>query len=112
MWIETYRFKNEPYKHQRDYLERFWRRPVAALFADMGTGKSFMVINNMSMLYDRGEINAALVIAPKGVYRNWVNLELPKHLPDHIISRIALWTPSLERQRRLCLKTCGKSPKT
>ena len=47
----------------------------------MGTGKSFMVINNMSMLYDRGEINAALVIAPKGVYRNWVNLELPKHLP-------------------------------
>jgi len=94
MWMDTYRFKNEPYAHQRAYLERFWRRPVAALFADMGTGKSFMVINNLSMLYDRGDINAALVIAPKGVYRNWVNLELPKHLPDHIISRIALWTPS------------------
>ena len=78
-FLQTYRFKNEPYDHQRAYLQRFWRKPVAALFADMGTGKSFMVINNLSMLYDRGAINSALIIAPKGVYRNWVNLELPKH---------------------------------
>jgi len=53
-----------------------------------------MVINNIAMLYDVGKINSALVIAPKGVYRNWVDQELPKHLPDHIISRTALWTPS------------------
>jgi len=94
LWIERYPFKNKPFDHQRKYLERFWKRPVAALFADMGTGKSFMVINNIAMLYDVGKINSALVIAPKGVYRNWVDQELPKHLPDHIISRTALWTPS------------------
>ena len=94
LWIERYPFKNKPFEHQRKYLERFWKRPVAALFADMGTGKSFMVINNIAMLYDVGKINSALVIAPKGVYRNWVDQELPKHLPDHIISRTALWTPS------------------
>ena len=94
LWIERYPFKNKPFDHQRKYLERFWKRPVAALFADMGTGKSFMVINNIAMLYDVGKINSALVIAPKGVYRNWVDQELPKHLPEHIISRTALWTPS------------------
>jgi len=94
LWIERYPFKNKPFEHQRKYLERFWKRPVAALFADMGTGKSFMVINNIAMLYDVGKINSALVIAPKGVYRNWVDQELPKHLPEHIISRTALWTPS------------------
>ena len=100
MWIDRYRFKNKPYDHQRSYLEGFWRRPVAALFADMGTGKSFMVINNMAMLYDRGEINSALIIAPKGVYRNWVDLELPKHLPDHVIHRTALWTPSPKKAQK------------
>ena len=94
LWIERYPFKNKPFDHQRKYLERFWKRPVAALFADMGTGKSFMVINNIAMLYDVGKINSAIVIAPKGVYRNWVDQELPKHLPEHIISRTALWTPS------------------
>jgi SNF2 family DNA or RNA helicase len=94
VWIERYRFKNKPFAHQQKYLSQYWKRPVAALFADMGTGKSFMVINNMAMLYDQGQINAAVVIAPKGVYRNWVDQELPKHMPDHIISRIGLWTPS------------------
>ena len=67
-----YPFKNKPFLHQRAYLERFWNKDKAALFADMGTGKSFMLINNIAMLYDQGKINAALIVAPKGVYRNWV----------------------------------------
>lgn len=104
-FLQTYRFKNEPYDHQRAYLQRFWRKPVAALFADMGTGKSFMVINNLSMLYDRGAINSALIIAPKGVYRNWVNLELPKHLPDHIIHRTALWLPAPRKAEKAKLES-------
>jgi SNF2 family DNA or RNA helicase len=94
IWLERYAFKNKPFDHQREYLQRFWKKPVAALFADMGTGKSFMVINNFAMLYDVGKINSALIIAPKGVYRNWVDQELPKHLPEHIIHRTALWTPN------------------
>ena len=104
-FLQTYRFKNEPYDHQRAYLQRFWRKPVAALFADMGTGKSFMVINNLSMLYDRGAINSALIIAPKGVYRNWVNLELPKHLPEHILHRTALWTPAPRKAEKAKLES-------
>ena len=104
-FLQTYRFKNEPYDHQRAYLQRFWRKPVAALFADMGTGKSFMVINNLSMLYDRGAINSALIIAPKGVYRNWVNLELPKHLPEHILHRTALWLPAPRKAEKAKLES-------
>ena len=104
MWIDRYRFKNEPYAHQRDYLEGFWKRKYAALFADMGTGKTYMVINNIAMLYDVGKINAAIIIAPKGVYRNWVDIELPKHLPDHILHRIALWTPSPRKPEKESLE--------
>ena len=93
-FLSTYPFKNKPFVHQQAYLQRFWDFPVAALFADMGTGKSFMLINNVAMLYDKGKINGFLIVAPKGVYRNWFDTEIPKHLPDHIVYRMAIWSPT------------------
>jgi SNF2 family DNA or RNA helicase len=99
----NYPFKNKPYLHQQAYLSRFWDKPVAALFADMGTGKSFMVINNIALLYDQGKVNAALIVAPKGVYRNWLDTELPKHLPAHVVYRIALWSPAPKKAEKAAL---------
>lgn len=93
-FLSTYPFKNKPFVHQRAYLQRFWEYPVAALFADMGTGKSFMLINNVAMLYDKGRLNGFLIVAPKGVYRNWFDTEIPKHLPSHVVYRMALWSAS------------------
>jgi hypothetical protein len=37
---------------------------------EMGTGKSKVLVDNMAMLYDKGKINGALIIAPKCVYNN------------------------------------------
>jgi SNF2 family DNA or RNA helicase len=93
-FLQTYPFKNKPFVHQQAYLQRFWSDPVAALFADTGTGKSFMLINNAAMLYDQGRITGMLVVAPKGVYGNWAKIELPKHMPDHIVYRMAVWSPT------------------
>jgi SNF2 family DNA or RNA helicase len=102
-FLQKYPYKNKPYLHQEAYLSRFWKSPVAALFADMGTGKSFMVINNISMLYDQGNVNAALIVAPKGVYRNWMDSEIPKHLPDHIEYRVAIWNPTPRKSEKEAL---------
>jgi SNF2 family DNA or RNA helicase len=93
-FLEKYPFKYKPFLHQAAYLERFWEEKTAALFADMGTGKSFMLINNAAMLYDKGRINSLLIVAPKGVYRNWYTSELPKHLPDHVPRTTACWSPT------------------
>jgi SNF2 family DNA or RNA helicase len=93
-FLTTYPYKNKPYLHQQAYLERFWDKRLSALFADTGTGKTYMVINNFCMLYDRGDINAVLIIAPKGVYRNWYSLEIPKHMPAHVVYKTALWSPT------------------
>lgn len=101
--VIRYPFKNKPFLHQAAYLERFWDRPVAALFADMGTGKSFMLINNAAMLYDRGKINGLLIVAPKGVYRNWYGTEIPKHMPDHVIYRMGLWSASPRKAEQVAL---------
>ena len=54
---------------------------------EMGTGKSKVLLDNAAMLYDKGKINALLIIAPKGVYKNWYDSEIPTHLPDHIFKR-------------------------
>jgi SNF2 family DNA or RNA helicase len=102
-FLQNYRFKNKPFLHQKAYLQRFWRADIAALFADMGTGKSYMLINNIAMLYDKGGINAALIVAPKGVYRNWTSTEIPKHMPDHILYRLAVWTPSPRKAEKASL---------
>ena len=80
----NYRFKSKPYAHQLSALEKSWEKEVYAYFMEMGTGKSKVLIDNISMLYDKGKINGVLIIAPKGVYQNWYNLEIPKHLVDHI----------------------------
>jgi len=102
-YLANYPYRNKPFEHQKAYLERFWRKPLAALFADMGTGKSYMLINNLAMLYDNGEVNAAVIVAPKGVYRNWIDIEIPKHMPEHVIYRAALWTPSPRKAEKAAL---------
>lgn len=99
-FLERYPFKNKPFLHQQAYLQRFWRRYDAALLADMGTGKSFMLINNAAMLYDRGKIDAMLVIAPKGVYRNWLTGQIPEHMPEHLTTSMACWAASPKKAER------------
>jgi SNF2 family DNA or RNA helicase len=100
-FIEKYPFKNKPFVHQAAYLQRFWQYPTSALFAEMGTGKSFMLINNAAMLYDKGKINAMLIVAPKGVYRNWYRSEIPKHMPDHISYKMACWNPTPRKAEKM-----------
>ena len=86
-----YKFKTEPYGHQLEALKRSWDKEEFAYFMEMGTGKSKVLIDNIAVLYDRGKINAAIIIAPKGVYENWSEREIPTHLPDHVIHRVGVW---------------------
>ena len=90
----NYKFKTKPYEHQLDALETSWNKEVFAYFMEMGTGKSKVLLDNAAILYDKGEINALLLIAPKGVYKNWYDSEIPDHLPDHVDRKIVLWKTS------------------
>ena len=89
-----YKFKTPPYAHQLRALERSWDKENFAYFMEMGTGKSKVLLDNCAMLYDKGYINGLLLIAPKGVYKNWYDNEIPAHLPDHIERKIVLWKSS------------------
>ena len=95
----NYKFKKKPYKHQLTALEKSWNRETYAYFMEMGTGKTKVLIDNASMLYDKGKINGVLVIAPKGVIGTWYNQELPTHLPNHIENVTILWQSNITKKQ-------------
>ena len=100
-----YEYKTKPFKHQSDAIKESWFKEFYALFMEMGTGKSKVAIDNIGMLYEKELIKAALIIAPKGVYRNWERKELPTHMPDHITINIVSWSPEQTQKKKKELDT-------
>jgi SNF2 family DNA or RNA helicase len=98
--IMNYKFKTKPYKHQLTALEKSWNKENFAYFMEMGTGKTKVLIDNIAMLYDKGKIDGALIIAPKGVVKTWYEQELPTHLPNHIENVTVLWQPNITKTQR------------
>ena len=96
----NYKFKMKPYAHQLKALEMSWNKSYFAYFMEMGTGKSKVLIDNMSMLYDQGKINGALIVAPKGVIGTWYDQEIPNHLPDHIENKSVLWQANITKKQK------------
>jgi len=95
-----YKFRVKPYKHQITALEKSWNKKTFAYFMEMGTGKTKVLIDNMSMLYDKGKIDGALIIAPKGVLGTWYNQELPAHLPKHIENVSVMWQANINKKQQ------------
>ena len=105
----NYKFKTKPYAHQMTALEKSWNKESYAYFMEMGTGKTKVLIDNMAMLYDKGKIDGALIIAPKGVIGTWYNQEIPTHLPDHIENVSVLWQANITKGQQEKLNELLKS---
>jgi SNF2 family DNA or RNA helicase len=95
--IMNYKFKTKPYKHQLTALKKSWNKENFAYFMEMGTGKTKVLIDNLAMLYDKGKVDGALIIAPKGVVKTWYEQELPTHLADHIDNVTVLWQANITK---------------
>tara|TARA_R110002126_G_scaffold250192_3_gene393101 strand:- start:142 stop:1590 length:1449 start_codon:yes stop_codon:yes gene_type:complete len=102
--MHGFEYKTNPYDHQRTALEASWAEEYYALFMEMGTGKTKVAIDTMAVLFEAGKIDSALVVAPKGVYDNWVKNEIPAHLPDRINRNILRWTPAKTKRMETDLK--------
>lgn len=82
-----YTYKTEPFKHQREVFEATRDMKSYALFWEQGTGKTKTLIDTATWQYEGGTINMVLVVAPKSVHRQWIDEELPKHMPDRVLKR-------------------------
>ena len=50
------------------------------------------------MLYDKGKINGLLLIAPKGVYKNWYEAEIPQTWYQIILKKKIVFGKALINQ--------------
>ena len=107
----NYKFKTKPYAHQITALEKSWNKETYAYFMEMGTGKTKVLIDNLAILYDKGAVNGALIVAPKGVVGTWYNQEIPTHLPNHIKNVSTLWQANItktQQEKLNCLFETGE----
>ena len=97
---KKYQYKTKPYQHQDDVLWQSWAMTNWAYLMEMGTGKSKVCIDNAALLFEAGKIDTFVVVAPKGVYRNWANLEIPAHMPDRIERTVVIWRAGANKSEK------------
>lgn len=73
----TYKFLTKPWAHQLKALEYLYDRDTAALYTDMGTGKSKIMID---LIVNRGW-DVVLIACTKKGCQNWVK-QFKFHCPD------------------------------
>ena len=95
-----FKYKTQPYEHQRIALERSYDKINYAYFMEMGCGKSKVLIDNMAWLYENKKIDTVIVVAPKGVYRNWQTSEIPAHLHEDIEREVYVWNPNPNKTQK------------
>lgn len=80
----TYVQHTKPFAHQAEIFEASKDLKAFAFLWEQGTGKTKPNIDTACALWERGEIDAVVVVAPNGVHRNWLTDELPTHMPPRI----------------------------
>lgn len=68
-------------EHQVEALRFSRGKEYFGLFMDPGTGKTKVGFEKMGELYEKGEIDTALVFAPNGVHSQWLEEQAPEHCP-------------------------------
>jgi SNF2 family DNA or RNA helicase len=89
-----YKYKTEPFKHQRQSLIEGAKPYNFAYFMEMGTGKTKVAIDNAAYLYQAQKIDYVFVIAPNSVYQNWKK-EIDIHCPEE--TNIYVWKVSKDK---------------
>ena len=89
-----------PWDHQRRAFLLSRDRKAFALFMEMRTGKTKVLIDTASWLFIHGKIRQVLVVAPNSVKTNWVTDELPEHMPSYLPWIAAAWTPTPTKAER------------
>ena len=102
-------FKTKPYDHQIEALNRGMFKRSYGYLMEMGTGKSKVLIDNLAGLALHGKVNFALVIAPKGVYRNWVAKEIPEHMSDDVPHRVIRWVANPNKTQKAEMQSVSKA---
>lgn len=85
------------FDHQKKALALSADKVAFAYLLEMGLGKTAIAVANAGYLYLKKEITAVLVIAPKGVHRQWTDSEIPLHIDKRIKYKTYTWGDKLDK---------------
>jgi hypothetical protein len=77
-------FVHKPFTFQGDCFERFKDESLMALFAEQGTGKTKMMIDIIGWKSASIGLKAVLIVTKRGVHHQWIEEQLPEHMPPSI----------------------------
>jgi len=77
--------------YQKQALALAEEREAYAWFLEMGLGKTAIAIANAGKLHKAGKLTGVLVLAPKGVHRQWVDEQIPLHIDRTIKCHGIVW---------------------
>lgn len=80
----NFRFKTEPREHQRRAFGLSKDRDYFATLLEQGLGKTKIELDTTAYAWSTGKIDTLLIDAPNGVHRQWVEEQIPAHLPDWV----------------------------
>jgi len=92
---KDYKFKTTPYSHQMDALNETYGLNQFALYMEMGTGKSKVIIDTACAYFMGRTINAVVILCPVSIRTNWVT-EFKIHAP--IDYNIIVCNPGTKKQ--------------
>lgn len=94
--IKLTKFPNMP--HQTLTLKATAHKEYWAWFLETGLGKTKLALDNALILHQEGAITGLIAMAPKGAYRTWSDIEIPKLMPDDYPYTVALWSSSMNAE--------------
>jgi len=103
-----FRFRTEPFAHQREWFDKSKDREIFAPLWEQGTGKSKLIIDTAAWLRLHEKIDSVIIVAPSGVELNWITDEVPTHLSDSITDA-TLFAWSTKRSRTQAHKARAKA---
>lgn len=92
--VGTFKFKHQPFEHQAKAWFLSKDAEYYGYFMEMGTGKTKVIIDNAAYLWKKGEIDCLIIVAPNGVNAQWVNEQIPEHMPRWVTYNAATYRAS------------------
>lgn len=79
---DSYQHRTAPYSHQQRAFVVSRELPNYALLCEPGTGKTKIILDTACYLYEKKKITTLVIFSVNGVHRNWIDNEIPIHVPE------------------------------
>src|ERR1017187_8613283 len=103
------KFKTKPYAHQQACWDRSKDLEYFGLLAEMGTGKSKMLIDTAAHLYLEGKIDGLVVLSPKSCVSDWTDNHIPTHMSGDVKFKLVEWRAAPGKQLMEDLRSIAKA---